>query len=77
MSNTLNPVSLNLRKIAKEIKSKRSNRKRSRQVKTVRWFHKVMILMRKTKQQNQFLQQDSSEHSKEKILQQRRKLKPC
>jgi len=77
MSNTLNPVSLNLRKIAKEIKSKRSNRKRSRQVKTVRWFHRVMSLMRKTKQQNQFLQQDSSEHSKEKILQQRRKLKPC
>jgi len=77
MSNTLNPVSRNLRKIAKEIKSKRSNRKRSRQVKTVRWFHRVMSLMRKTKQQNQFLQQDSSEHSKEKILQQRRKPKPC
>jgi hypothetical protein len=77
MSNTLNPVSRNLRKIAKEIKSKRSNRKRSRQVKTVRWFHRVMSLMRKTKQQNQFLQQDSSEHIKEKILQQRRKPKPC
>lgn len=72
MSNTSNPVSLNLRRIAKVIKSKRSNQRRSRQGRTVRWFHRVRSQMRKTKQRNQSLQLDSKEPRQEKSLQLRR-----
>ena len=76
MSNTSNPVSLNRRRIAKAIKLKRSNQRRSHQGRTVKWFHRARTQMKKTKQQNQSLQLDSKEPNKERSLQPRRTLKP-